>query len=173
MASPDERERLTWEEFGDAARELARLVIGSGFEPTVLLAIARGGLPVGGAVSYALGLKNCCAINVEYYTGVDERLDVPVILPPNLDLIDLSDARLLIVDDVADTGETLALVAETVRPEVQELRTAVLYEKSRSVVKCDYVWRRTDDWIMFPWSSLPPVPGAVADESRAPSYDGA
>src|SRR5205085_4791421 len=92
VASPDERERLTWEEFGDAARELARLVIGSGFEPTVLLAIARGGLPVGGAVSYALGLKNCCAINVEYYTGVDERLDVPVILPPALNFVDLSDA---------------------------------------------------------------------------------
>lgn len=101
------------------------------------------------------------------------RLDVPVILPPHLDVVDLSGAHLLIVDDVADTGETLHLVAETVRPQVQELRTAVLYEKTRSIVKCDYVWRRTDDWIMFPWSSLPPVPGAVADESRAPSYDGA
>jgi hypoxanthine phosphoribosyltransferase len=156
-ATSSARERLYWDEFGDAARELARLVIGSGFEPTVLLAIARGGLPVGGAVSYALGLKNCCAINVEYYTGVDERLDVPVILPPALNLVDLSDAQLLVVDDVADTGHTLRLVAETIRPHVADLRTAVLYEKSRSVVRCDYVWRRTDRWIDFPWSTLPPV----------------
>ena len=66
-----EHERLGWEEFGAGARELARLVLDSVFVPTVLLAIARGGLPVGGAVSYALGLKNCCAINVEYYTGID------------------------------------------------------------------------------------------------------
>ena len=173
MGDDVRREVLGWEQFGAAARELASMVVSDGYRPDLLLAIARGGLLPAGAMSYALGMKNCCVINVEYYTGVDERLDVPVILPPNLDLIDLSDARLLIVDDVADTGETLALVAETVRPEVQELRTAVLYEKSRSVVKCDYVWRRTDDWIMFPWSSLPPVPGAVADESRAPSYDGA
>ena len=61
------------------------------------------------------------------------------------------------MDDVADTGETLQLVAETIRPVVAELRTAVLYEKSRSVVKCDYVWRRTERWVDFPWSTLPPV----------------
>lgn len=42
---------------------------------------------------------------------------------------------------------------------VAELRTAVLYEKPRSVVQCDYVWRRTDRWIDFPWSTLPPLDG--------------
>jgi len=167
MAADDPHEHLGWEEFGAAARHLGGLVVADGFEPTVLLAIARGGLPVAGAVSYALGIKNCCAINVEYYTGIDERLDVPVILPPALDLVELSDERLLVVDDVADTGETLMLVADTIRPIVAELRTAVLYEKSRSVVKCDYVWRRTDRWIDFPWSALPPVPGAALHVGRS------
>jgi uncharacterized protein len=94
------------------------------------------------------------------YTGVDVRLEMPVILPPALHLLDLEDERLLVVDDVADTGETLQLVAETIRPVVAELRTAVLYEKPRSVVRCDYVWRRTERWIDFPWSTLPPVEGA-------------
>ena len=157
MQRDDAHEQLTWEEFGTATRDLARLVVVDGFAPTVLLAIARGGLPLGGSLGYALGVKNCCVINVEYYTGVDVRLDVPVILPPALDLVDLEDERLLVVDDVADTGETLQLVAETIRPVVAELRTAVLYEKSRSVVKCDYVWRRTERWVDFPWSTLPPV----------------
>jgi hypoxanthine phosphoribosyltransferase len=147
------RELLDWETFGSASRELADAVVADGYEPDLVLAIARGGLLVGGAVAYALGVKNCCMINVEYYTGVDERLDVPVLLPPHLDVVDLGGAHLLIVDDVADTGETLHLVAETVRPQVQELRTAVLYEKSRSIVQCDYVWRRTDAWINFPWST--------------------
>ena len=40
---------------------------------------------------------------------------------------------------------------------VAEVRTAVLYEKSHSVVKCDYVWKRTDQWINFPWSDKDPV----------------
>jgi hypoxanthine phosphoribosyltransferase len=157
MALDDDHEILTWQEFGAGARELAQLVHDDGFDPGVILAIARGGLPVAGAMGYALGCKNCCVVNVEYYTGVDERLDVPVILPPALDLVEIGDARLLVVDDVADTGETLHLVAETVRPAVAELRTAVLYEKERSVVKCDYVWRRTERWIDFPWSALPVV----------------
>jgi hypothetical protein len=47
------------------------------------------------------------------------------------------------------------------------VRTAVLYEKSRSLVKCDYVWRRTDLWIDFPWSDRDPVvPGLVATRAR-------
>ena len=154
--SDAEHERLGWQEFGAGAHELAAQIRASGYEANVMLAIARGGLPIVGAVSYALGVKNCATINVEYYTGIDERLEVPVILPPLLDVADLQDARLLVVDDVADTGETLRLVAETLRPSVAELRTAVLYEKSRSVVRCDYVWRRTERWIDFPWSD-PPV----------------
>jgi uncharacterized protein len=157
MTGDETREQLSWESFGVAARELARLVVDDGFEPTSLLAITRGGLAVGGAMSYALAVKNCCVINVEYYTGVNERLDVPIILPPALTLVDLQDARLLVVDDVADTGGTLQLVAETIRPHVAELRTAVLYEKPHSQVQCNYVWRRTDRWIEFPWSSLPAV----------------
>ena len=40
---------------------------------------------------------------------------------------------------------------------VAEVRTAVLYEKSHSVVQCDYVWKRTDKWINFPWSDKAPV----------------
>ena len=67
--------------------------------------------------------------------------------------------RVLIVDDVADTGETLRMVRDFCEAHVAETRTAVLYEKSQSVVKCDYVWKRTDQWIAFPWSSEPPLVG--------------
>jgi uncharacterized protein len=49
-------------------------------------------------------------MNVELCTSVDERLDVPVVLPPMLDLLDIRGMRVLIADDVADTGKTLELV---------------------------------------------------------------
>ena len=173
MADDARREILGWDQFGAAGRELASTGVSDRYRPDLLLAVARGGLLIAGVMSYALGMKNCCVINVEFYTGVDERLDVPVILPPHLDVVDLSGAHLLIVDDVADTGATLALVKAFCGGRVGEVRIATLYEKPHSTVKCDYVWRRTDDWIMFPWSTLPPVPGAVADASLAPSFDGA
>ena len=62
---------------------------------------------------------------------------------------------MLIADDVADTGQTLALVKGFCAGQVGEVRTAVLYEKPRSIVTCDYVWRQTELWIDFPWSSEP------------------
>ena len=47
---------------------------------------------------------------------------------------------MLIADDVADTGQTLVLVKEFLEGKVAEVRIAVLYEKPRSVVQCEYVW---------------------------------
>ena len=147
------REILTWQAFGEGARELSRMVAEDDYRPDIILAIARGGLQIGGAVSYALQVKNVYVINVEYYTGVDERLEFPVLLPPPLNLVDLRDARVLVCDDVADTGHTLAMVRELCRDEVADIRSAVLYEKPHSVVRSEYVWRRTDRWIDCPWSS--------------------
>ena len=63
---------------------------------------------------------------------------------------------MLIADDVADTGATLELVHDFCAGRVAEARVAVLYEKSRSAIASDYVWRRTDDWITFPWSAIRP-----------------
>ena len=77
------------------------------------------------------------------------------------ELVDLEDARVLIADDVADTGRTLLLVKDFCEGKVGEVRCAVLYEKPHSEVNCEYVWRRTDRWIDFPWSAQPPV-GAPA-----------
>ena len=157
----DEREIMTWELFGEASRALAQMVADDGYEPDMILSIARGGLHIGGAMGYAMSVKNTYTMNVEFYTGVDERLEVPRILPPAPDFVDLHDARILIVDDVADTGHTLKSVEQFCEGKVGEVRTAVLYEKSHSVVQCDYVWKRTDRWINFPWSDK----GAVVSRS--------
>ena len=160
----EQREILTWEAYGVGARDLGKMVVDSGFRPDVILSIARGGLFIAGSLGYALSTKNIFVMNVEYYTDIDERHEVPIVLPPYLELVDLEDSRILIADDVADTGHTLEMVRDFCYAQVGEVRTAVLYEKPRSVVRCDYVWRRTDLWIDFPWSSEPPLitggPGA-------------
>ena len=153
----EDREIMSWEKFGVASRELASQIAGSGYDPDIILAIARGGLLAAGALGYALAVKNLYTMNVEFYTGVEERLPVPMILPPVPDLVELRFARVLVVDDVADTGHTLKIVEEFFKGRVKEVRTAVLYEKPRSVVKCDYAWKKTDLWINFPWSDKEPV----------------
>ncbi len=132
----------------------------------MILAIARGGLLIGGALGYALAVKNVYTMNVEFYTGVDERLEVPRILPPAPDFVDVSrrphpDRRR----------------RRRHRPHAAE-RAAVLRGQGRRGAHrgalrevalgraCDYVWKRTDLWINFPWSDKEPVikrAGAVRD----------
>lgn len=164
MTQPSEREVLTWDLFGAASRELSQAVADDGYRPDLILSIARGGLIPAGAMSYALGIKNVHVVNVEFYTGVDERLPMPVMLPPVPQPVELSGATVLLIDDVADTGGTLQLVHDFCADQVKEIRSAVIYEKPRSVIKCDYVWKRTDRWIDFPWSSLPEiVPAGQSD----------
>lgn len=169
----EEREVLGWAEFGEAARELARTVARSGWMPDLVVAVARGGLVPAGAVAYALGTKAMGTLNVEFYTGVAETLPEPVLLAPLMDTSELPGRRVLVVDDVADSGRTLALVMDLVRarsrsadldgdgqPDASpavDARSAVIFSKPRSVIEPDYVWKRTDRWIMFPWSSQPPV----------------
>jgi hypoxanthine phosphoribosyltransferase len=162
-----DREVLTWERFGEASRQLACLVAEDRYQPDIILAIARGGLFAAGALGYALSVKNIYVMNIEYYTGVNERLPLPVALPPTPDLVDLEHARILVADDVADTGHTLAFVHEFCRGKVADVRAAVLYQKSTSVIDCEYVWARTDQWIDFPWSSQPPIAEPVRPDKTA------
>ena len=165
----DAREVLDWSTYGTAVRELAQVVADDGFRPEMVLSIARGGLFVAGSLGYALSVKNIYVMNVEYYTGVDERLPVPVMLPPYVDFVDMEDAKVLIVDDVADTGHTLRMVHDFCLERVGEVRSAVLYEKSHSLVNCEYVWKRTDQWINFPWSTEAPV--VSAEDARHKAVD--
>lgn len=152
-----QKEILTWEGFGVAHRELAQTIADDGYDPEIIIAVARGGLVAAGALSYALGVKLSDAINVEFYTDVHTTLPDPILLEPLLDVASISGRKLLVVDDVADSGRTMKLVLEILREQGAEVRSAVLYEKSASVVKPDYTWRHTDEWIVFPWSAEPPV----------------
>lgn len=169
LGEQDDREVLSWSLFGDAARSLAQQIVDSGWLPDVVVAVARGGLLPAGAVAYALGVKAMGTMNVEFYTGVAQTLTEPVFLPPLMDTHTLVGKKVLVVDDVADSGRTLAKVMDAVaelgtpsRP--TQARSAVVYVKPSSVIKPDYCWRHTPRWITFPWSALPPVSPLVPQE---------
>ncbi|NEM90496.1 phosphoribosyltransferase [Galbitalea soli] len=152
-----DREVLGWLEFGEASRHLATDIAQGDFFPEVVVAIARGGLLLAGAIAYALDIKACGALNVEFYTGVGERLPKPVMLPPMLDEPSLAGKRVLLVDDVSDSGRTITMVVELLKAAGADVRTVVLYTKPGTLHEPNYTWRRTSRWINFPWSSLPPV----------------
>ena len=152
-----DKEILTWNQFADASREMAQTIADSDFDPEILIGIARGGMIPAGALTYALGVKLTDAINVEFYTDVAKTLPDPVLLAPMLDIDSIKGKRVLVVDDVADSGKTLALVLDLLRKFGAEVRSQVIYAKPTTIVEPDFVWKRTDKWIVFPWSAEPPV----------------
>lgn len=165
-AQAADRENLTWQGFGDACRQIAEQIADSGWMPDLIVAIARGGMLPAGAISYALGVKANGAINVEFYTGVGKTMLEPEILEPYMDISSLEGKRVLIVDDVADSGKTLKLIMDLISEKGLSMggdsakvdaRSATIYLKPTSVIKPDYVFKQTDKWINFPWSVLPPV----------------
>jgi len=160
-AATEQREILTWSDFGDAVRALARDIDASGFRPDLVLSVARGGLGLGMSLGYALDVKATACVNVEFYTGVDTRLAAPVLVAPTPPASDLDGLRVLVVDDVADTGHTLRHVLDHCAGHAAQVRIAVVYAKPRSTVLPDYAWRHTDAWIEFPWSD-PPVTDVAA-----------
>lgn len=153
----DGREHLSWSEYGRAARELAAAIADDRFAPETIVAIARGGMPLAASLAYALDVKPLGSLNVEFMTGMGRRLPDPVLLPPMLDREALAGRRVLLVDDVSDSGRTLALVLELLRSVAGEVRTVCLYTKPGTVHEPHYAWRRTDRWILFPWSAEGPV----------------
>ena len=153
----EDKEILTWEGFAGATHEMAVNIAESGYNPEIIIGVARGGMIPAGALTYALGVKLTDAINVEFYTDVQQTLPDPVLLAPMLDTDSIVGKKILVVDDVADSGRTLGLVIKLLRGFGGEVRSAVLYSKSRTLIQPDYVWCATDEWIVFPWSAEPPV----------------
>lgn len=153
---PD-RENLTWEVFGEASRNLSEQIVESGWFPDLIVGVARGGLIPAGAIGYAIGVKAMGAINVEFYTDIGQTLDEPVILSPQLDTDSLKGKKVLVVDDVADSGKTLDLVVNLLKETADDVRSAVIYTKPKTIFEPDFSWKKTDQWINFAWSVLPVI----------------
>ena len=158
MQEPPESELeiLTYEDFGVGIRWLAEHLVAREWIPDVILGVVRGGLFVSTALAYALDIKDVRHINVEFYTDAGETLPEPVLIGQMPYLSDLGGKRVLVADDVADTGATLQFVRSKL-PDDAIVHVAVLYEKPGTTYLPDLAWRSTDRWIRFPWIQVPPV----------------
>ncbi len=164
-------QRLLEESFLLGAR-----ILESGFRPTMIMAIWRGGTPVGMAVQellYYFGVdSDHIAIRTSSYRGIDQQDAVVKVL--GLDyIVDkiCHDDRLLIVDDVFDSGKSIAAVMEELKRKTranmpEDVRIAVPWFKparNRTNMTPDYWNHETDEWLVFPHEVL----GLDADELQA------
>ncbi len=130
--------------------ELAKKIINRGKKYDCIVGISRGGLIPTRLLSDFLDIKDIRIIRSIYYKGTGETLERPEIDISTLG--DVRNKRVLIVDDVADTGDTLRMVKEEIiRKGAGKVEIATLYVKPWRNVKIDYYVAETDKWIVFPW----------------------
>lgn len=138
--------------YEDFKRDVPALIAQMGaFRPDTVLAIARGGVTLGHALTMALDIRNLQCIRVESYDGTHHREEVTV-----KTLCDLSDShRVLIVDDIVDSGQTLSSLLPMLSRRYPgiEFRSASLFYKPTASARPDYTLHEARDWIDFFWES--------------------
>ena len=155
---------------------LAALVYRSGFRPSFIVAVWRGGAPMGIAMQELLAYRGIHAdhisVRTSSYHGIDQQENTVQVFSLNYLVKKLStEDRLLIVDDVYDTGRSIeaiidALGNKTRRNLPSDIRIAVPYYKpsrNRTLRTPDYYLHETDEWLKFPHSLEGLTPQEVAE----------
>ncbi|MDD5337441.1 MAG: phosphoribosyltransferase [Candidatus ainarchaeum sp.] len=138
----------TWADVDRMCLELAAKI--RGFRPDWIVGISRGGLVPARLLSDILGNRDVTIIKIEFYKTIGQTSGFPNITQPLQ--VDVKGKRVLLVDDVADTGRSLAVAKEHVkRAGASEVRIAALHCKPGSIVKPDYYMGQTSAWIIYPW----------------------
>ncbi len=169
MAEGMRCELRSWQEVYDLALELAFRIRDDGFDSDQIVAIGRGGYAPGRLLADFLHKKALSSFRVQHYTaGAHREREARVV--GSFDA-DLPGARVLLVDDVNDSGETLeAATAFLGERGAAEVRTAVLQEKETTSFHADYVGDRVETWrwIIYPWAVVEDVTGFLADMDPRP-----
>jgi len=121
------------------------------FNPDCLVGISRGGLCVVRVLSDFLNNPNVFIIRTKYYKGI-ESTERKLEILQDVDEGLIRNKRVLIIDDIADTGISMFKVLELIKKKgPDEVKTATLHYKPSSKIKPDYFIEETGKWIIYPW----------------------
>ena len=145
---------LSWEELNGHVESLAQQIndLPEAQRPDAILAISRGGLVPGAMLAYQLGIRDLLIAVAEHYDAAGRRPAPTIARMPSDE--SLKDRSVLIVDEVWESGRTLALVAERARAAGADVRTAVVHHKpGKSEVPGapDFFAALADGWITYPY----------------------
>lgn len=143
----------SWDQIYDMLIELAKRVKDSGFKPDLIVGVCRGGWAPARVMSDLLENANTASIRIEFYLAPAVTAKKPVI--SQAIMVPVKGVNVLVVDDVADTGESLKVAVEHLDVcGARAVRTATLYYKPQSIFKPDFFIVQTEQWIIFPWERL-------------------
>ena len=140
----------TWKQIYQMLIDLSRNIQKASFEPDIIVGVSRGGWTPARILSDLLENPAIANIKAEFYVGVEKTKKEPKITQSVS--VDVESKRVLVVDDVSDTGRSLRVVREHLLERgVKELRIATLYYKPWSITLPDFYQETTKRWVIFPW----------------------
>jgi len=140
----------TWEQIYAMLLDLARKIRNDKFNPDIIVGVSRGGWTPARVLSDLLENPEIANVKAEFYLGVAETKKEPIITQSVS--VNVKDKKVLVVDDVSDTGKSLQLVkTHLLEHGAKALKIATLYYKPWSITIPDYYEKTTSDWIIFPW----------------------
>lgn len=148
---------VEWNDIVNWAWELAEKIRLSGYKPDVIVALARGGYVPARLLCDFLDVENLLSLQSQHWTEAAKKEERAIIKFPYK--LDLSGLKVLIVDDICDTGESLILAKNFIQENWKpaELRIATLQWISPvAKIKPDYYTIEVKDWTWFqyPWTRL-------------------
>jgi len=150
LSSEVEFEIPTWEQIYKSLLNLADSVRRANFKPDVIVGVSRGGWPPARIMSDLLENPEVANVKAEFYLGVAKTKGEPMITQPVSTSV--ANKKVLIVDEVADTGNSLRVVQSHLKERgATEVRILTIYYKPLSVVIPDWYEKETSRWIIFPW----------------------
>jgi uncharacterized protein len=150
--SQDKYDVPTWNQIYRMLLRQATRIRQRGFKPDVIVGVSRGGWLPARVLSDLLENPNLASVKVECYVGIGEAQNKPKLTQGVS--TNVIGKRVLIVDEVADSGGSLQLVKEHVQGQgATQVQTATLYYKPQSTFNPDYYEKETDRWIIFPWET--------------------
>lgn len=150
MGSDFEFEVPTWNQMYNMLLNLAEKIRKDNFKPDLIVGVSRGGWPPARVLSDLMENPNLANVRAEFYSEVAETEGEPVLTQPVS--ASVAGKKVLIVDEVADTGKSLKLVKEhIIENGAMKVRVATVFYKPWSVIKPDYYEKETSCWIVFPW----------------------
>ncbi|MDO8553927.1 MAG: phosphoribosyltransferase [Candidatus Micrarchaeota archaeon] len=139
---------VSWKDVDGMCKKLTEKI--KGYTPHVLIGISRGGLVPVRLLSDMLENRNVGIIRVELYKEMGIAKDTPKITQAIT--ADVKGKRVLLVDDVADSGKSLAAAKKYIKSiGADEIKIATLHCKPKSMIKPDYFIKMTTDWVVYPW----------------------
>jgi hypothetical protein len=171
MSDPREYVAPGWDEIYAMLLDLASRIKQSGFRPDLIVGVSRGGWVPGRILSDMLANAHTANVKIEFYVGIGKTTRQPIVTQPISE--EIYQKRVLVVDDVADTGESLLVALDHVKERgAGDIRTVTIYHKPHSKFKPDFFAKTTSLWIIFPWERLEATLLLIAEaKSRGKSQD--